>query len=87
MNGLYETDDLDAAAFIYATTYREPSIYRDASTGRAVFSFHRDVVILELIEAYSTGNAVCNIRRFAGSRRRLFHEVRRIVREGGRLGA
>lgn len=78
---IFETTDIDLAAYLEASTQRIPSVFRDMATGFATFHFWNDSEIEELIVAYSTGTAIANARRLLAARRRLFHEVRRVQRE------
>jgi len=69
-------NDIDLASLVEAPTGRTSSVFRDTRTG------HFSPDIEALIVVYSSDAAVSNVRRLLAARRRLFHEVRRVQREG-----
>lgn len=79
---IFETSDLDLATFLVASTERFPSVVRVAGSSRAAFHFSRDAGIEAQVVLYSSGATMANVRRLLAARRRLFHEVRRVQREG-----
>lgn len=72
---IFETTDLDLATFLVASTGRFPSVLRSGN-GLATFHFTSAPDIEAFIVAYSSGAAICSVRRLLAARRRLFHEVR-----------
>lgn len=81
-HGIFETTDIDLASYLTASTGHPPSVYRDSATGLMTFHFRVDPEINGQIVGYATGAAVTNVRRVLAARRQLFHEIRRVQREG-----
>lgn len=72
----FSSTDIELFAVIYSITRREPSVFRDTSTGYGCFTTGYTDQVQDIINSYSTGRLMINARDLLMARRKLFRAVK-----------
>jgi hypothetical protein len=72
----FQTKDIDLATYASTVCGPLPEVFRDTYDGQAIFEFELRPELQAAIVAFSTDTLA---RRLLATRRRLFHETRRVT--------
>lgn len=75
----YSTKDIDQATCIATVCGIFPVVLRDGYDGQAIFEFDHTTEIQAALIDFASGTTTTNVRRLLATRRRLFHEVRKVT--------